>query len=47
MRVREVMASPVVTVSPDTSLKEVASLLVSRQINAVPVVDAGDRLIGR
>ena len=46
MRVREVMASPVVTVSPDTSLKEVASLLVSRRINAVPVVDAGDRLIG-
>jgi CBS domain-containing protein len=46
MRVREVMASPVVAVGPDTSLKEVASLLVSRRINAVPVVDAGDRLIG-
>ena len=46
MRIREVMASPVVTVGPDTSLKEVASLLVSRRINAVPVVDTGDRLIG-
>jgi CBS domain-containing protein len=46
MNVREVMASPVVTVSPDTALKEVASLLVTRRINAVPVVDAGDRLIG-
>jgi CBS domain-containing protein len=40
------MASPVVTVAPDAALKEVASLLVERRINAVPVVDAGDRLIG-
>jgi CBS domain-containing protein len=40
------MASPVVTVAPGTALKEVASLLVERRINAVPVVDAGDRLIG-
>ena len=28
MRVRDVMASPVVTVAPDAALKEVASLLV-------------------
>ena len=46
MRVRDVMASPVVTVGPGAALKEVASLLVERRINAVPVVDAGDRLIG-
>ena len=46
MRVRDVMASPVVTVAPGAALKEVASLLVERRINAVPVVDAGDRLIG-
>jgi CBS domain-containing protein len=46
VRVRDVMASPVVTVTPDAALKEVASLLVERRINAVPVVDAGDRLIG-
>ena len=43
---RDVMASPVVTVAPGAALKEVASLLVERRINAVPVVDAGDRLIG-
>jgi CBS domain-containing protein len=46
VRVRDVMASPVVTVAPGAALKEVASLLVERRINAVPVVDAGDRLIG-
>jgi CBS domain-containing protein len=40
------MTSPVVTVTPDTSLKDVAALLVERGINAVPVVDAGDRLCG-
>jgi CBS domain-containing protein len=33
-------------VTPDTGLKDVAALLVERQINAVPVVDAGDRLCG-
>ncbi|HEV2895182.1 MAG TPA: CBS domain-containing protein [Actinomycetota bacterium] len=46
MRVRDVLASPVVRVAPDAALKEVASLLVERRINAVPVVDAGDRVVG-
>jgi CBS domain-containing protein len=46
MRTCDVMSSPVVTVPPDAPLKDVASLLVERRINAVPVVDAGHRLIG-
>jgi CBS domain-containing protein len=46
MRTRDIMTSPVVTVTPDMSLKDVAALLVERAINAVPVVDAGDRLCG-
>jgi CBS domain-containing protein len=46
MRTSDIMTSPVVTVTPDTSLKEVAALLVERAINAVPVVDASDRLCG-
>jgi CBS domain-containing protein len=46
MRARDIMTSPVVTVTPDTILKDVAALLVERGINAVPVVDAGDRLCG-
>ena len=45
MRVREVMSSPVVTVPPDMPLKEVANVLVTRGISAVPVVDAGE-LVG-
>jgi CBS-domain-containing membrane protein len=46
MRICEVMSSPVVTVQPDTQVKNVAATLVEHGINAVPVVDDGDRLIG-
>jgi CBS domain-containing protein len=46
MRTRDIMTSPVVTVTPETTLKDVAALLVERGINAVPVVDAGGRLCG-
>jgi CBS domain-containing protein len=46
MRTREVMSSPVVTVPPDAQLKDVAATLVEHGINAVPVVDDGDRLVG-
>ena len=46
MRTSDVMSSPVVTVPPDAQLKDVAATLVEHGINAVPVVDDGDRLIG-
>jgi CBS domain-containing protein len=39
------MSSPVVTVPPGMRLKEVADLLVTRGISAVPVVDGGE-LVG-
>ena len=47
MRAYDVMSSPVVTVPPDAPLKDVAATLVEHGINAVPVVDAGDRLLLR
>jgi CBS domain-containing protein len=46
MRTRDVMSSPVVTVAPDAYLKDVAATLVEHGINAVPVVEEGDRLVG-
>jgi CBS domain-containing protein len=46
MRICEVMSSPVVTVQPDTQLKNVAATLVEHGINAAPVLDASDRLVG-
>jgi CBS domain-containing protein len=46
MRVKQVMSSPVVTVLPDTPVKEVAATLVGRGISAVPVVGEDGRLVG-
>jgi CBS domain-containing protein len=46
MRICDVMSSPVVSVPPDAPLKDVTATLVEHGINAVPVVDADDRLIG-
>jgi CBS domain-containing protein len=46
MQIRDIMTSPVVTVTPDTSLKDAAAALVEHGINAVPVVDGGRRLVG-
>jgi CBS domain-containing protein len=45
MRVRDVMSSPVVSVTPEATVKEAAELLVERGFNALPVVDA-DELVG-
>jgi predicted transcriptional regulator len=45
VRVREIMSSPVVTVPPDMRLKDVADLLVTNEISAVPVVEDGE-LVG-
>lgn len=46
MQTRDVMTSPVITVTPDTSLKDAAAALVEHGINAVPVVADGRGLVG-
>jgi len=46
MLTRDLMTSPVVTVTLDARLKDVAATLVERGINAVPVVDERGRLAG-
>jgi CBS domain-containing protein len=46
MLARDVMTSPPITVGPDTSVSEVATLLLERRISAVPVVDPEGRMIG-
>jgi CBS domain-containing protein len=45
VRVREVMSSPVACVPPNAPLRDVARVLVTHGISAVPVVDAGE-LVG-
>jgi len=46
MKVAELMTRDVVTVTPETSLREAASLLSTRKISGVPVVDASGTVIG-
>src|SRR5205823_1398329 len=46
VKVTEIMSRPVVTVSPDASVKQAARLLVEYGISALPVLDAGGALVG-
>ncbi len=43
---KDIMTKNVVTVTPDTSIEELASLLVKYQISGVPVVDESGNLYG-
>jgi CBS domain-containing protein len=46
MRVRDVMTSKVITVLPDTPLREVARLLAEHRISGLPVVDEAGTVVG-
>ncbi|CAL9435380.1 A-adding tRNA nucleotidyltransferase [Actinosynnema sp. ALI-1.44] len=46
MRAQDVMTSPVVAVTADVPIRQVAALLADRGFTAVPVVDAAERLVG-
>jgi CBS domain-containing protein len=39
MKARAIMTTDVVTVKPDTHVREIAKILLKRRISAVPVVD--------
>lgn len=46
MKALDVMVSPVITVTPETSVAETADILLSNRISAAPVVDAAGKLLG-
>ncbi|MCT8973692.1 CBS domain-containing protein [Microbaculum marinisediminis] len=46
MLARDVMTRDVVTVGPETSVRDIARQLVTSRISAVPVVDDGGQLVG-
>jgi CBS domain-containing protein len=46
LKVREIMTSPVITVKPETTVRELADILAQNKISGVPVVDAEDRMLG-
>lgn len=46
MRAKDVMTTNVITVGPENSVQEIATLLSERAISGVPVVDGEGRLVG-
>ncbi len=46
MKVIDLMTSDVVTVRPETPLKEAARLMVASRVSGLPVTDAGGTLVG-
>jgi CBS domain-containing protein len=46
MRAMDVMTANVITVAPETSVRDLAKLLSQHGISGVPVVDATNRLVG-
>ncbi len=46
MRAIDVMTTQVITVGPETSVQELATVLSERAISGVPVIDADNRLVG-
>jgi CBS domain-containing protein len=46
MRAMDVMTNSVITVSPETSVRDVAKLLCEYGISGVPVIDGDNRMIG-
>jgi CBS domain-containing protein len=46
MRARELMSTPVITIRPEASLKDLAEVMVAHGISGLPVVDRGGTLLG-
>ncbi len=44
--VSDIMVSPCITVSPDTTVEDAGKLLVEKNFNTLPVVDATNTLVG-
>ncbi|MCL4463277.1 MAG: CBS domain-containing protein [Firmicutes bacterium] len=45
-KVAEVMTSKVYTVKEDASMEDIATIMVERQVNRLPVVDQAGKLVG-
>jgi len=46
MKTADIMVTNVVSVGPDTPVREIASLMIDRRISGVPVVDANRHVVG-
>jgi acetoin utilization protein AcuB len=45
-RIREIMTSEPITVSPDDDLEEAVELLIEEKVGGIPVVDEAEGLVG-
>lgn len=46
MRVKDIMTTDVVSVSPETEIVQAARILLEKRINGLPVLDAKGRVVG-
>jgi CBS domain-containing protein len=46
MRAHQIMAKPVITVTPDTTIVEAANIMLQRHVSGLPVVDGSGKLVG-
>lgn len=46
MKAKDIMTRRVITVTPDSSVGDIATLLLERNISAVPVIDEDKRVVG-
>jgi CBS domain-containing protein len=46
MLIKEIMAQNVITVAPDTSLREAGKILKEKRISGIPVIERDGRLVG-
>lgn len=46
MHASDIMTSPAITATPDTTLLEIAQLMLDHRISAVPIVDTSQALVG-
>jgi len=44
--VKDIYSSPAITITPETPLDEIASLMTDKKIHSLPVVDEDDKMIG-
>lgn len=45
VKIRDVMTSPVITIGPETTVKDATALLAERDVSGAPVVE-GDKIVG-
>ncbi|MFT5173605.1 MAG: CBS domain-containing protein, partial [Gammaproteobacteria bacterium] len=46
MKAKDIMTKNVISVAPQTTVKEIAKLLLKHHLSGVPVIDASARLVG-